>query len=257
MDASSATPKIGRRTLGDTLATRGGAMMIAAIAAIIAGVLLFAFVQRYKSNQNASAAATPVFVARSLIPAGSSANLIASEALLQRTTLRASQVQAGAISDPAILHGEVAAVNIYPGQQITAADFTPAVTVGSELTASQRAIAIPVDSARGLVGFVRTGDHVDLLASYGGGGGANGGSVTRLLKDVLVLSAPGAAGGGISGGNSGSNIVLRVGDKDAPSIAYASDNGKVWILLRTPLAAAQPGASSTPGASTTPTTGGH
>jgi Flp pilus assembly protein CpaB len=252
MEAASTSNKIGRNSPGDILSTRGGAMAVATVAALIAGILLFVFVQRYRSNQNASSATTPVFVARSLIPQGSSADVIGSQQLLQRTTLRGSQVQAGAIADPAVLHGQVAAMNIYPGQQITAADFTPAVTIASELTATQRAVSVPVDSAHGLIGFVHTGDHVDVLASYTGGTGGGRGLVSALIKDVLVLSAPGAASGGLAVSGGGSNIALRVNEQDAPGLAYAADNGKVWILLRPPLGATQ---STSSGAS--PTASGH
>jgi Flp pilus assembly protein CpaB len=252
MEAASTSNKIGRNSPGDILSTRAGAIAVATVAALIAGVLLFVFVQRYRSNQNASSATTPVFVARSLIPQGSSADVIGSEQLLQRTTLRGSQVQAGAIADPAVLHGQVAATNIYPGQQITAADFSPAVTIASELTATQRAVSVPVDSAHGLIGFVHTGDHVDVLASYTGGASGGHGSVSALIKDVLVLSAPSAPGGGLAVNSNGNNIALRVNEQDATGLAYAADNGKVWILLRPPLGATQ---STSSGAS--PTSSGH
>jgi Flp pilus assembly protein CpaB len=252
MEATSTSNKIGRNSPGDILSTRGGAMAVATVAAILAGILLFAFVQRYRNNQNTSSATTAVFVAHSLIPQGSSADLIASEQLLQRTTLRGSQVQAGAIADPSVLHGQVAATNIYPGQQITAADFTTAGTIASELTATQRAVSVPVDSSHGLSGLVHTGDNVDVLASYTGGAGANRGSVTTLLRDVLVLSAPGAAGGGLGGNSGNSNIVLRVSDNDAAGLAYAADNGKVWVVLRPPL-----GASQSTSSTATATSSGH
>ena len=169
--------------------------------------------------------------------------MIASEQLLQRTTLRGSQVQAGAIADPSVLHGEVAAMNIYPGQQITAADFTVSATIASELTATQRAVSVPVDSAHGLIGFVHTGNHVDVLASYSGSLGAARGSVTTLMHDILVLSAP-SASGGVGGGNT-SNIVLRVSEADATNLAYAADNGKVWVVLRPPLGASTATPSTT------------
>jgi Flp pilus assembly protein CpaB len=238
MEATTTGNKIGRNSPGDMLSTRGGAITVAAVAAIAAGILLFVFVQRYRSNTSASSATTTVFVARSLIPQGSSADVIASEQLLQRTTLRGSQVQGGAIADPSVLHGEVAAMNIYPGQQITAADFTASATIASELTATQRAVSVPVDSAHGLIGFVRTGSHVDVLASYSGSLGAARGSVTTLIRDVLVLSAP-SASGGVGGGGNSSNIVLRVSEADATNLAYAADNGKVWVVLRPPLGASQ------------------
>ena len=246
MEASS--NKIGRGSPGDLLSSRGGAIAVAVGTALLAGILLFAFVQRYKDNANSSAAPTTVFVARSLIPQGSSADVIASQQLLQRTSLRGSQVQSGAIVDPSVLHGEVTAVNIYPGQQITAADFTRAASIASNLTATERAVAVPVDSAHGLVGFVRAGDYVDVLASYSGGVSSTNRSVTTLLQNVLVLSAPAAASGGLSGSNgNGGNLVLRVADSAAPGLAYAADNGKVWVVLRPPVAATQSGSANATG----------
>jgi Flp pilus assembly protein CpaB len=256
MEATTTPNKIGGRSLKDMMSTRGGATAAAAVAAILAGILLFAFVQQYRKSQNASTASTPVFVATSLIPQGSSADVIASEQLLQRTAVRGSQVQSGAIADPSVLHGQVAVRNIYPGQQITASDFTSSSTVASQLTAADRAVSVPVDAAHGLVGYVHTGDHVDALASFSLGAGK--GTVTRLAQDVLVLSAP--SGNGALGGTNNSDILLRVSDKDAAAFAYAADNGKVWILLRPPLGATQ----STASASAQPTSpvtataeGGH
>ena len=34
-------------------------------------------------------------------------------------------------------------------------------------------------------------------------------------------------------------VVLRVSDKDAPQLAFSSDNGKLWISLRPPAGAKQ------------------
>jgi pilus assembly protein CpaB len=251
MEATSPSNKIGRNSPGDMLSTRGGAIVVATVAALLAGILLFVFVQRYRTKESASSATSSVFVARSLIAQGSSADVIASQQLLQRTALRGSQVQSGAIADPSVLHGEVATRNIYPGQQITAGDFTSSGTIASELSGPQRAVSVPVDSAHGLIGFVRTGDHVDVLASYTAGSGASHGSVTTLLQDVLVLNVPSGGSGGV-GGSSNSNIALRVSDKDAPSLAYAADNGKVWVVLRPPLGATQSASSTAASA-----TGGH
>ena len=249
MEATS-TRKIGRNSLGDMLSTRTGAMVAAAAAAILAGILLFAFVQRYRSNQNASSASTPVFVAKSMIPKGSSADVIASEQLLQQTTVRGSQAQAGAVADTSVLHGQVAAQNIYPGQQITASDFTTGGTVASQLAGVQRAVSVPVDSAHGLVGYVHTGDYVDVLASYTGGAANSRGAVTTLAENVLVLSAPTASSG--IGNSNNSDILLKVSDHDAPALAYAADNGKVWVVLRPPLGATQSAPSSAQS-----TAGGH
>ena len=63
-----------------------------------------------------------------------------------------------------------------------------------------------------------------------------------LAPNQLVLEAPAEAGGnGAGAGNSNTNIVLKVKTKDAAKFAFASDNGKIWLVLRP-----QSGAKPTP-----------
>jgi pilus assembly protein CpaB len=193
-----------------------------------------------------------------MIPQGMSADLIASQQLVQRTTVKSSQVQTGAIADPGVLHGQVAVSNIYPGQQLTLAAFTRAATISSDLTGDQRAVAVPVDSAHGLVGFLRAGDHVDVLVSYAGGGSNQ--TLSTLLQDIYVLSTPTGTAGGVASANSGSNIVLRIPTQAAGKVAYAADNGKVWMILRPPPPATQSSATASGAAQTSgaaPATGAH
>ncbi len=239
MEASSSTR---RRTAsgltGAMFSTRRGSLTTAIVAALLAGLLLFVFVQNYHKSQPAAQVNTPVFVASGYIPKGTPAELIASGSLMSRTTVPSNHVVVGAISDPSVLRGQVAAAAIYPGQQLTAADFTVApVTITSQLTGTQRAIAIPVDAAQGLIGFVQSGDRVDVMSDQGTAAGGSGGVVT-VASNVHVLSAPSGSGGGISGGSSsGGNIVLSVSPSEASKLAFAADNGKVWLTLRPPVGA--------------------
>jgi Flp pilus assembly protein CpaB len=192
-----------------------------------------------------------------MIPQGMSADLIASQQLVQRTTVKNTQVQTGAIADPGVLHGQVAVDNIYPGQQLTLAEFSRTGGLSSQLTGDQRAVAVPVDSAHGLVGFLRAGDHVDVIASYSGGGASH--SLATLLQDIYVLSTP-AGASGVGGSSSGSNVVLRIPTKFAGQVAYAAENGKVWMILRPPPPATQSGATGSGAAQTSatpPATGAH
>ena len=240
MEASTPTRKRMGDAPRDLLSTRGGSLALAIGAAIIAGILILVFVQRYRDHVNSNNTPTGVFVARSLIPKGSSADVIASEQLLQRTSVKGSQALSGAITDPSVLHGQVTTTDIFPGQQIVASDFTSAggSNISAKLTGTARAVAVPVDNAHGLIGFVHTGDHVDVLAGINGNNGSASGSTRTLLQDVLVLSAPSSANSGV-GGSSNNNIVLRISDAQAPAVAYAADNGKIWITLRPPAGATQ------------------
>jgi pilus assembly protein CpaB len=62
-----------------------------------------------------------VLVARRLIPKGTSWSSIAYFNLFAVVTIPKGQIAPGAISDPAVLQGRAAAVDIYPNQQLVAA----------------------------------------------------------------------------------------------------------------------------------------
>jgi Flp pilus assembly protein CpaB len=192
-------------------------------AALLAAVLLIVYLNRYRSSVDAQNAATPVLVAKNLIPRGTSGTLIAKQELFQVASLPKDELKIGAVGDPAFLNGRVAATDIFPGQQITTADLSVGTTeaVPTNITGVERAVAIPVDAARGLVGYTAQGDHVDIYMSLVGSGGN---MLTLLAPNVEILRAP-AAG-------QASTYVLKAPANLAQRIAFASDNSTLWFLLR-------------------------
>ena len=151
--------------------SRGWTLAFGIGAALLAAILLVVYLNRYRSSVNAENAATPVLVAKNLIPQGTSGTIIAKQELFQVASLPKNDLKVGAISDPAYLNGRVAAADIFPGQQITTADLSVTTTeaVPNDLTGKERAVAIPVDAARGLVGYTTQGDHVDIYVALTGG----------------------------------------------------------------------------------------
>ncbi|MCW3068039.1 MAG: hypothetical protein JWL67_664 [Solirubrobacterales bacterium] len=230
------------------LSTRRGTILVATICALVAGGILVVAMNRYRQTVNTEGNQQTVLVASGAIQKGTSGDAIASGQLFKPTSIATKQVSAGAIADTAQLHGRVAAADIAPGQQLTAADFTGNGGLPTRLAPDQRAMTITMDSARGMVGQVHEGDHVDVYADLELGGGRSS-SVTRLLtSDTEVLKA-GSSGGGaaLGGGNpqsQQSNVTLKVSDSQAGALAFAADNGKVWLILR-PANATSPNASST------------
>ena len=108
-------------------------------------------------------------------------------------------------------------------------------------------MSITVDSARGMVGQVQAGDRVDVYADIETGNGRSQSVVRLLMSNVLVLKAPTsttAVGLGASNPqNQQSNVTLRVSNSQAGPVAFAADDGKVWLVLR-PANASSSGASS-------------
>src|SRR5215831_10844480 len=147
--------------------TRAGTLALAALAALIAGVAIAVYLNKYRHSINAEGAPVTVLVAKKVIAKGTPGSAIAASGLFQTTTIRESQLRNGALSDPASLRGRVAAQDIYPGQQLTTADFAAGgTTAAGTLTKAERLISIPLDSAHGLIGTVQAGDHVDVFAGF-------------------------------------------------------------------------------------------
>ena len=169
--------------------SRGWTLALGIAAAVLAAILLIAYLVQYRSSVNDSTAPTPVLVAKNLIPKGTSGTVIAKKQLFQAATLSKNDLKVGAISDPAYLNGRVAVADIFPGQQITTADLSAGLTdaIPTQLTGMQRAVAIPSTGARGLVGYVSSGDRVDIYYETG----STGGNLLGLLApNVLVMRAP-------------------------------------------------------------------
>jgi Flp pilus assembly protein CpaB len=235
------------------MSSRTGTLIVGGIAAALAAAILFFYIAQYRDSVQSSAKPVTVLVAKELIAKGTSGEVIGSQELFQTTTVPRDHVQNGAISDPSALHNQVAVDDIFPGQQLTTSDFEakPADALSYKISGEERAIAVPLDPAHGMVGYVHAGDHVDVMAGFNvvqiGRNGApvsNGGTprpvLKRIVQNALVLDAPDSSSSGI-GGSGSSNVVLRLTQEQADQVAFASDNGKVWIVLDP-----QSGATATP-----------
>lgn len=221
------------------VSTRRGTILLSVIAAAVAGGLILVYVSRYRDSVRASGAPVTVLVAKVNIDKGTSGNLIATSGLYSSTTLRQSQVREGAFSDTSSLTGQVATGPIPQGAQLTSADFAAASTnLAASLTGDERVISLPFNSAQGLSGALQVGDHVDVyggfnVSSVGPNGLAAGGGnrpvVRRILTDVPVVAVGGSTTGAFASSNT--NLSFKVTDQQAADLAFASQNGTLWLGL--------------------------
>ena len=223
-----------RRLLG----TRSGTLALAAGIAALAGLVLFVFLSQYKDSVRGGAAPEPALVAGALIKAGTSGDVVIGQDLYKSVSLPADRLEEGALLNTEAIAGRVAVRDIYPGQQITAADFSKSADpVRGQLTGDQRAVSIPLDSAHGLTSHIRAGDRVDILAGFSGAGAGRGRAVLRtLMQNVLVLDVPSSDG---KSSSKKSDVTLRVTDKQAAALAFSAENGDIWLSLRPPSGASQ------------------
>jgi Flp pilus assembly protein CpaB len=222
------------------ISSKRGAIIVAASAALLAGILILLYLNSYRSGVKAEGAPVTVLIAKEDIPKGTSGSLIASSGLLRTTTMRQSQLRDGAFSDPTNLNGKATTHEIYRGSQLTATDFGPSTaSLSSELSKHDRILAVPLDTAHGLIGELEPGNHVDIYAGFtvtplGPDGTPISGAATRAVLKRIVTDVPvvrvASKSGGI--GTSTTKVLVKVSDKDAADLAFSSEYGKVWLALR-------------------------
>jgi Flp pilus assembly protein CpaB len=239
--------RYGRGDWRKLMGTRRGTVTIAVVCALVAAGILIYAMARYRSSVNRGTAPEAVFVANQLIPKNTPGDVISSNGMFRVTHIATRQVSAGAIADAALLRGEVAAHDIYPGEQLTTADFTLNGGLPAQLQPSERAMTLTMDQEHGMLGLIQPGDHVDVYAGISSQSGA--GQATpelRLLISNVPVLKPGTSNGnsGIAGAatNNTSGVTLEVPATDAGLLAFAADNGKVWLVLRPANATSTPSA---------------
>jgi len=211
------------------MSSRGWAIALGIGAVVLAAILLVVYLDRYRARVGGRNAPTPVLVANRLIPVGTPGVIAATNSMYTATTLPRKEVEVGAVADPSYLAGRAAAVEIFPGQQITSTDFAASDTasVDSQITGTQRALSISIDNVHGSLSQVQVGDSVDVYTSVAG--------VVKLFEpNVKVLTIP-----AVPGPSGGSNLVLRIETGEASKWAYAADNTQLIFVLR-PVIGAKP-----------------
>ncbi len=221
------------------VSTRRGTLFAALLIALLAGASILLYLNSYRDSLRTQGALVTVLVAKETIHKGTAGSVVAAKNLYTATTIRESQLLEGAMSDPATLRDTVATREIFEGSQLTAGDFGAAGdSLAAQLTDRQRVVSVPFDSAHGLINGIEPGNRVDVYAGFnviplGADGKPTDGGQARpmlrlILPDVSVLEI----GEKASRGSATTNVSLRVDDLEAAQLAFASDNGKLWLALR-------------------------
>jgi pilus assembly protein CpaB len=206
------------------LTTRRGTIILGVGAAVLAAIALLVYLNQYRNSVDSGAQPMSVLVAKSLIQKGTPGAVVGSTSLFQVASIPRDQLKTGAFIDPKTLTGKVATTDIYPGQQLTAADF--GVGTGNVLTQNlardQRAVVVPLDVPAQVGGQIAAGDRVDVwvLLSAQGSNGVSRPIVREVLQDMHVLAV------------SASNVTFRATPRQAGQLMFASQNARIWLTLR-------------------------
>lgn len=216
---------------------------IAVALALVAALLTSFYVTNYQRNVRKDETNVPVFVAKRDIPAGTSGADVQRKGLLEKSEIVRRNVVPGAISNPDQVADLVATQPIYAGEQVSTRRFASPSQRGirSQLTGVQRAIAVPGDEHQLLVGTLKPGDRVDVVASWTYPEGSQNHFTRIILRDIHVLRAP--AGGtpaqGIGSSQEGAYAAtLAVTDTQVQKLYWAMKNGEWHFELRPPAEAA-------------------
>ena len=222
----------------------------AALVLLVAGtVVLLAYVRGADARALAGVRTTEVLVVDQVVPAGTPAADLT--ALVRTDVLPEKAALAGRVSDLDELAGQVATVDLQPGEQLLAARFAAPDSVGTADTvpvpAGLQEVSVLLEPQRAVGGRLAAGDLVGVLVSIGDG--KDTGRTGAVLHKVLITQVQGApaaqeAEGDPETASSGSAtptqsliITMAVTAAQAEAVVYGIEHGSLWLSLESDEAA--------------------
>lgn len=150
--------------------------------AVVASVLTALFLSSLNKQ-------VPVVVSTTYLEAGS----VLTADVLEVKNVHPAAVLPNAAQDPAALVGQILQVQRVAGDQVTTTmvGATGGSAIAAGLAPDHRAIAVDVTRATGVLGVLRAGDLVDVVATVDSGGVGAGSSVTAVVvRGARVLVVP-------------------------------------------------------------------
>jgi pilus assembly protein CpaB len=239
--------------------TRVIILIVALVLGGLAAVMSAQYLSTARSKISKESEPIEVLVAQEDIPRG-----VPSEELMKANSISLQEVPkrfvaADAVSSARALEGQVLAIPLSKGQQVTASSFQVPSTAGLafSIPKDQVALAIPVTSVTGLTELVKPGDRVAVFVTLEPGPAEEPALTKQLLTDIKVLSVGSSMEGdsgqetqqqsrGLVSNSSSQNssaakmITLALSPADAEKLVFAEQTGDVWCaLLPTNAAAAK------------------
>lgn len=213
--------------------TRIIALVIAAVLAVVGGVVLVNYVRGADQRAAGDAELVDVLVVQQEVPAGTAA---AQLALLTAV----DQVPASFLADGAVQSvegldefvGQVTSAALVPGEQVIAARLTsPGDFVGGggsiPVPDGLQEVSLSLDAQRVLGGRLAAGDLVGVLVTTQAEGDSP--AQTFLRFDQVLVTAVGGAfaeDGSVSGAVT---VTLAVERQDAQAVVFAQETASVWL----------------------------
>ncbi len=153
-------------------------LAVAVVLGIVAGGLVYNYVQGVEDDADAEAVKVRVYKLTANIPKGTFAEDAVNNGWIEETEIQAEFRPATAITDPSQIAGKVAISDLAANQVVVTDQFVSQsaalTTFSGLLQQNQVAITISVDQVRGVAGLLVPGDFVNVLVTDGSGGLAEG-----------------------------------------------------------------------------------
>jgi Flp pilus assembly protein CpaB len=230
------------------LDNRFATLLVALVLALGAALAVAMYVSRYKESVSEGNSLVNVVIAKKDIPQGLSGDDAVAKGYVELDKVQQDSLAPTGVQTVDSLKGRVASSPIYAGAQVLNEQFPqkPNNIVALDVAGKERAVQVPLDQTRGLVGTLKAKDKVDIMTTFNfqprDRSGKNQGeaySITlTLLRNIEVLTAPAgdpnAKGGGMAaaGGKGNAFAMVALTDKQAEKLVFAMENGKVWLALR-------------------------
>jgi Flp pilus assembly protein CpaB len=198
--------------------------------AVLAAVLVGAYIVSYRNSVTKGAGLVKVLVATRDIPAGTTGSTVASGGFLKSERVPRRAVVPGSVVSGAPLTPLVATDPIHKGEQVTLRQFGPMTQAGifAKFSGKERAVALAGEPTQLLAGTVSDGDRVDVVADVQyTARGISRASSRVILRDLFVLEAP---DGGTSGEKAAATLVMT--DREAQTMSWALQNSQWFLALR-------------------------
>ena len=214
-------------------------IVIAVVTAVAAAVVVLLYTSSFKEQVTKDQERVQVLVAKVEIPEGTAAEKAGGSMELRE--ILASDRAPGALTSAGEISGKVATQTVFAGQQVVTDVFQPAITQDAslQLRKTERGVRVEVDTAKGVLGAVDTGDTVDVFGTFDveKADGKKAVVTRMLLHDVRVLEAPAATEDADGTDIAAKQIVmLGVTQREAAKLAFmaADDSGRTLQLVVRP-----------------------
>ena len=215
-----------------TRTTKG--IMLAGLAFVVAGGAGAAYLGTRPSEGSGDAGGdVEVHYAAAPVAPGTAWSTALAEGGVRTKALASARRPVNAVTDPAALSGQVAAVAIPEGAVVTTDMFSdPQTRIGTVVVApGKRALSLELEPVAGVSGFVGAGDRIDVYGVSKGDETTAG--VRLVLQGVEVLNVNGAGLPSAQGQPGGPNLVylLAVTPAEAERLIYISEYHKLYFDL--------------------------